>query len=288
MQGLAAGEPKIERNVIFGMYSGLALLMDVHYPAKPNGYGVVYIAGSGFHASQAYNASPLKQSGQVLLFAKPLTEAGYTVFAICHRAAPRFRYPAAVEDVQRAVRFIRHNAKTYGIRPDRIGATGGSSGGHLVSMLGVLDGKGDPDDPDPVNRESAKVQCVVARAAPTDLVARMQEGSTGTATIASFLGMRLPGNAPPNSIEARTYREASPVTHVSSDDPPMLLLHGDEDRTVPIEQSEIMEQALKKAGVEVKLLRVAGGGHGANFSGVENPPDYLGETVRWFDRHLRK
>jgi acetyl esterase/lipase len=282
----ARPQARIEENVICGMYSGLALLMDVHFPAKPNGYGVVYIAGSGFHAPQSYDARPLKQSGQVTIFAKPLTEAGYTVFALNHRAAPRFRYPAAVEDVRRAVRFVRHSAKRFGISPDRVGATGGSSGGYLVSMLAVLDGKGDPEDPDPVNRESAKVQCVVARAAPADL-SRMQDGAAG-ATISSFLGMRLPRNAEPRSIEARTYREASPVTHVSSDDPPMLLLHGDEDPMVPFEQSEIMEQALKKAGVEVKLLRVAGGGHGATFSRVENPPDYLGETVRWFDRHLRK
>ena len=148
------------------MYSGAALLMDVHRPAKSNGYGIVYVSGSGWTSPMAYSSWQLKSNAQSLQYAKPLVVAGYTVFTINHRSLPRFRYPAAVEDVQRAVRFVRHNAAMFGIRPDRIGAAGGSSGGHLVSMLGTLDGKGNANDADPVERESAKVQCVVARAAP--------------------------------------------------------------------------------------------------------------------------
>jgi acetyl esterase/lipase len=96
--------PRIESNVIYGMYSGLALLMDVYYPEKPNGYGVVFIAGSGWHAPQEYSAEPLSKGPQGKLYAPRLTAAGYTVFSISHRAAPRFRYPAAVEDARRAVR----------------------------------------------------------------------------------------------------------------------------------------------------------------------------------------
>ncbi len=91
------------------------------------------------------DAKPLKQSVHVEVEGIPLVAAGYTVFTVNHRAVPRFQYPAAVEDVQRAVRFIRYHAVDYGIHPNRIGAVGGSSGGHIVSMLGVLDGEGDPD-----------------------------------------------------------------------------------------------------------------------------------------------
>ncbi len=154
-----AADPAVQSNVVYGMYSGAALLMDVHRPANPNGYGIIYVSGSGWTTAMAYSAAPLKSNGQSLQYAKPLVAAGYTVFTVNHRSLPRFHYPAAVEDVQRAVRFVRSNAASFGIRPDRIGATGGSSGGHLVSMLGTLDGKGNPDDPDPVERESAKVQC---------------------------------------------------------------------------------------------------------------------------------
>ena len=165
----AAEKVTVERNVVYGMYSGLALLMDVYRPTEPNGYGVVFISGSAWNAPLSFNATPLKESGQEKGYAIPLAEAGYTVFGINHRATPRFQYPAAVEDAQRAVRFVRHHAERFGIDPNRIGAMGGSSGGHLVSLLGTLDGAGDPDDPDPLNQESAKVQCVVARAVPADL-----------------------------------------------------------------------------------------------------------------------
>jgi acetyl esterase/lipase len=281
---LPAAEPGVESNVVYGMYSGAALLMDVHRPAAGNGCGVIHISGSGWHAPQEYGAQQLKDSNQVGIYGKPLVQAGYTVFNINHRAAPRFRYPAAVEDAQRAVRFIRHNAARFGIRADSIGAAGGSSGGHLVSMLGGLDGKGHPSDPDPVERESAKVRCVMARAAPSDLTTL---NTVGGSAVVSFVGMPLRPNPPKTSIEYKTYREASLISHVSPDDPPFLLLHGDADETVPYSQSEEMETALRKQGVTVRLIRIAGGGHGPTFAGAKNPPDYLGEMIRWFDKHLR-
>jgi len=276
----AWGAAAVESNVIYGMYSGLALLLDVHRPETPNGYGIVLVAGSGWTAPLAYGATPLKDTSQAGMYAKPLVAAGYTVFVVNHRTAPRFRYPAAVEDVQRAVRFVRHNAARFGIRADRIGAVGGSSGGHLVSMLGVLDGKGDPADADTVNRESAKVQCVVARAAPCDFV-RIPSGAGAV----NFLGMNFNPQAQ-GSEEYRMYREASPVYHVTGEDPPFLLMHGEADTTVSIRHSEGMEAALRAAGVTVKLLRVPGGAHGPNFPGAVNPPDYLGAMVQWMNQYL--
>jgi len=280
---LSGAGARVESNVVYGMYSGLALLMDVHHPERPKGFGIVFVSGSGWHAPLALNAAQLKLGRAVETYAAALTKAGYTVFAVNHRAAPRFHYPAPVEDVQRAVRFVRYHAQDYGIDPARIGAAGGSSGGHLVEMLGVLDGKGDDADPDPVNRVSAKVQCVVARAAPADLTRMARTMTAGT--IASFMGM-LPAAGGEGGIESRTYLEASPVHHVSADDPAMLFLHGDKDETVPFEQSELMQKALQQAGVQTKLFRIPGGAHGPTFGDPKNPPDYLGEMVRWFESHL--
>ena len=274
-----AAEGTVQSNVVYGMYSGAALLLDVHHPATPNGYGIIFISGSGWTTPMAYSSWELKSNGQSMLYTKPLVAAGYTVFTINHRALPRFQYPAAVEDAQRAVRFIRHNAARFGIRPDRIGASGGSSGGHLVSMLGTLDRKGRPDDPDPVERESAKVQCVVARAAPTNFF------KTGISAV-KFLGMALVAPVDKSSVEYQTYFEASPISHVSADDPPFLLMHGDKDETVPFAQSVDFEKALKAAGVTVKLIVVEGAGHGPSFPGAIHPPDYMGEMVGWFNRHL--
>ncbi len=119
-----SAQARVDRNVVYGMYSGLALLMDVHYPAEPNGYGLIWIGGSGWHAPTRYDARQLKERAVPQMF----LDAGYTVFMINHRAAPRFRYPAAVEDAQRAVRFVRHNAERYGIDPDQLGAWSGEAG----------------------------------------------------------------------------------------------------------------------------------------------------------------
>ena len=151
-----SAEIRVESNVVFGMYSGLALLMDVYHPEQPNGYGIVFISGSGFTRELSLDATPLKETGQEKVYALPLARAGYTVFAINHRAAPRFRHPAHIEDAQRAVRFVRHHAARFGIDAGRIGAMGGSSGGHLVSMLGTQDGgSGRSESGEPRERKGA-------------------------------------------------------------------------------------------------------------------------------------
>jgi acetyl esterase/lipase len=281
-----SAQSRVDRNVVYGMYSGTALLLDVHYPAKPNGFGVIFIPGSGWSAPLGYAAPPLKESDQVGMYVPSLTEAGYTVFAITHRATPTFRYPAQLEDAQRAARFVRANATKYGINPARIGGAGGSSGAHLVSMLGTMGAPGNASDPDPVNRESARLQVIVARAAPLDLL--QMNPSSASAALALLLGSRVVETTPKTSVEYKAAWDASPINYVSVDSSPFLLIHGDADKTVPFSQSEMMEAALKKAGVPVKLVTVKGGDHGPTFPGATNPPDYKGEMVKWFDVYLRK
>ena len=276
----------VESNVIFGMHSGLALLMDVYKPDRSNGYGIIVIPGSGWHTAVGYDSRPLKESKEFTAQIAKLVDRGYAAFVISHRAAPVFRYPDAVLDAQRAVRFVRHNAERFGVKPDRIGALGGSSGGHLVNMLGTLDGKPAPEADDPVERESAKVQAVVALYAPSDMA--KIDTPLGAVTVTAFLGMRTPRNNSKHSAETRLYHDASPVNHVTADDPPFLLIHGDADEVVPYSQSEIMEAALKKARVAVSLIRVPGGGHGSAFQGATQKVDWPGKAVEWFDVHLRK
>lgn len=281
--GLAESQARIEKNVVVGTYSGLALLMDVHRPTRPNGYGVVYIAGSGWARPLGYDAELLSER-QLSGYVTRLVEAGYTVFTLNHRAIPRFQFPGPLEDVQRAVRFIRHRARDYQVDPERIGAVGGSSGGHLVLLLGALDGRGDPTASDPVDRESAKVQTVVARAAPADLGRIKTHESSQLLPV--LLGAFSLGDA--QSTESARYRQASPINFVTSDDPPVLFLHGDADDTIPFEQAELMSAALKSAGVPTTVIRVPGGGHGPDFPGATSPPNYLGAMVDWFARYLRK
>ncbi|HYE85289.1 MAG TPA: alpha/beta hydrolase fold domain-containing protein, partial [Vicinamibacterales bacterium] len=241
-----------------------------------------------WHASLGYHAWQLKDSARNRAnnaFLESFVTAGYTVFAINHRAAPRFRHPAAVEDGQRAVRFIRHQANRFGIAPDRIGGFGYSSGAHIIAMVGVLDGAGDAAAADPVERESASLQSVVAVATPTNLLSPLGSQLSANA-VTSLMGLVVPPWEGPRSEEYRAYQQASAVHHVTPGDAPMLLIHGDADEEVPFIQAELMRAALANARVEVSLLRIHGGTHG-NLQTVDGP-DYLTEMVRWHDRHLRR
>src|SRR5688572_9433171 len=208
-----ADPPRIERNVIYGMYSGAALLLDVYRPAKPNGFGVVFVAGSGFQADPAYGASPIKET-QIDLWGPPLIAAGYTVFSVNHRGAPRFHYPAAIDDVQRAIRFVRSHATDYGIDAQRLGGLGGSSGGNLIGLAALRAAPGMADDPDPVNRAAATLQAVVLRAAVSDL--RSLPTAEGANFVVSY--METP---PGNSVAVKAlYDAASPVAQVGPRAPP--------------------------------------------------------------------
>ena len=219
--------------------------MDVYSPERPNGLAVIVFNGSGFHVPLSYDAVPLKERGATRTHGTPLVEAGYTVFVPNHRAAPAFRYPAAVEDAKRAVRYVRAGAERFGVDSARIGVMGYSSGAYLASMLGVLREEGDPEAPDPVEQVSAAVQCVVARAAPVDFVEHT------SAAEANFLGMLpAPGGrpVPPGSIEHRTYREASVIYQVKRGAPPFLLIHGDADPVVSFRNSERMQTCARGCG----------------------------------------
>jgi acetyl esterase/lipase len=284
-------ESRVQTNVIYGMYSGLALLMDVHTPQQPNGYGVVLIPGSAWSAPLSLDAAPLKLgTTRSVLGVDRLLAAGYSVFAINHRAAPRFTYPAAVADSQRAVRYIRHHAELFGIKADRIGAVGGSSGGYLVSMLGALNGDENTSGLTPVDQESAKVQAVVALYPATDLTAFAKQTGGSNALMSLYMGAYLGAAAPtdPTTDEAVRYAAASPTSHISPDDPPFLLVHGDADKAVPFAQSEILFARLKENGVTTHFITMPGGGHGADLLAGPNPPDHYGPMIDWLDRHLRQ
>ena len=287
LAGTAApiAQGQIEKNVVYGMYGGLALLMDVYHPAIPNGYGVIVIPGSGWQSELAYNAEPLKDRPRGLELVPPVVTAGYTAFVVSHRSAPAFRYPAAVDDVQRAVRYVRHQATHFGVDPVRIGAVGHSSGGHLALMLGVLDGNAKSEEPDPVNRENARVQAVVAIGAPTDLAAFGP--ALGAPFADTFVGAvhTTPRLEPhlAGSPEWKLFHDASPLSWVTRDDAPTLLVHGTEDPVVPVVQSQTMYKALTAAGVPADLMLIPNGGHAWD----KNWEGFSEALVRWLHEYLR-
>lgn len=282
-----ADAPAVHKNVVYGMHGGLALLMDVYEPAESNGHALLFIAGSGWHWPTDYGAGGIKDavaSGALGRGSHDVfTGAGFTVFVINHRQAPLFRYPAALEDARRAVRYIRHHGHEYGVTEEAIAAFGFSSGAHLVVMLALEDGAGDPESADEVERHSSKVDVVAAFAAPTDLSAEDWVESIGASYVASFIGAPLGGFA------GGAHAEASPITHVDGDDPPVLLLHGDVDQVVPVSQSRSLAARLREHEVEVEYVEIAGGGHDFDAALNADDPNELPAfpaMARWLREHF--
>ena len=196
--------------------------------------------------------------------------------------------------MNRAVRFIRFHAKDYGIDPDHIGVTGASAGGHLSLMLGAAGTAGKPDAKDPIDRVSSRVQAVAGFFPPTDFLdyGKPGENAIGRGILWNYAGAfdfkefdpyaRKLNPITDEEKITQLGREISPINHVSTDDPPTLLIHGDKDWLVPIQQSEMMIEKLKQAGVEAQLITKPGADHGwANM----NPE--LEQVADWFDTHLK-
>jgi acetyl esterase/lipase len=279
-------EPDYKRteDVIYGRKHGMALTMDVFTPPKPNGIGVVLVVSGGwFSAHEAINP----------LFCKDLLDHGYTVFAVVHGSQPKFTIPEVIGDLNRSIRYIRHHAKEYGIDPNRIGIMGGSAGGHLSLMIGTAGSEGNATSADPVERESSRVQAVACLFPPTDFLnyGKEDEIALGTGVLKDF---RAPFDFAEMDPAKKHFvpitdvtrvlaigKEISPITHVTPDDAPTLIIHGDADTLVPIQQAQIIVDKFKEAGVEAELVTKPGAGHGW----MDVAPDFARMT-QWFDTHL--
>jgi acetyl esterase/lipase len=211
----------------------------------------------------------------------------YAVAAINYRLSQHAIYPAQIQDCKEAVRFLRANAKKYNLNPDAFGAWGSSAGGHLVALLGTSGGVKELALADSPNKDvSDGVQCVVDFFGPTDLL-KMAAQSGANSKI---------DHDSPNSPESKLVggaiqqnkdkaAKANPVAFVTKETAPFLILHGDSDPLVPLGQSELLHEALKKAGVASELVVIKGGGHGgAGFATKENQE----KIAKFFETHLKK
>lgn len=271
----AAPDYQRAEDVIYGRKFGTALTLDVFQPPKPNGCGVVMMVSGGFFSShEAINPR----------FFNALLEHGYTVFAVVHGSQPKFVIPEIEQDIHRAVRFIRHNASKYGVDPSRLGITGGSAGGHLSLTIATKGAKGDPDAKDPVDRLSSEVQCVACFFPPTDFLNFGQPGedAVGVGTLAFFKPAFGPRS---DTAEERQKlgREISPIYFVHSNMPPILIIHGDADKLVPIYQAQQFVKKCEEMGNTAKLVVREGKAHG--WPEIEKDIEVF---AAWFDQHLLK
>jgi len=213
---------------------------------------------------------------------------GYAVVDVGYRLSGEAIFPAQVEDCKAAVRWVRANAAKYGLDSDRIGAWGSSAGGHLVAFLGTA---GDVREFDTeANAEySSRVQAVCDWFGPTDFLQMDEhslEGSRLTHDAVNSPESLLVGGPIQEKPYRALVRKANPITYVTKDDPPFLIMHGDKDMSVPLHQSELLYEALKKVGVEATLHVVKGAGHGLR-DGKESPEKLFETVAAFFDRHLK-
>jgi acetyl esterase/lipase len=289
-QPRATEDPLFSRaqDVIYGRKYGMALTMDVFTPReKQKGLAVILVLSGGYFSDHELYGPHFNHH------VADLAGAGYTVFALVHSSVPRFNIRDMMQDLNRAVRYIRYHAKDYHIDPDRIGIIGISSGGHLSLLQGTTGTDGDPKAADPIERVSSRVQAVVCFCAPTDYLNYGQEGADamGAGVLA---GLKAPFEFqeldPKTGVFVRITdpekrraigRDISPIYHVSSGSAPTLIMHGDRDKGVPMQQSETFIAQLKKTGVDCKLVVKAGAGHDWRLDRAD-----MNAVVDWFDTHL--
>jgi acetyl esterase/lipase len=252
-------------DAIYCTVDGVPLRADIYFPknAQTALPLLIYIHGGAWYGGS-------KTDGTFFQDAPALLNAGFTVASIDYRLAPEYKMPAMIEDVKCAVRFFRARAAWYNIDPGRIGVWGTSAGGHLASMLGVADESAGFDVGEYLEY-SSRVQAVVDMFGPADLTGafmKKREQNEIYQTVFGFTDLSNPA-----------FTKSSPTTYVSYDDPPFLILQGDADTVVPLNQSQGLYDRLIAAGVDAQLVVVKGGGHGLGRPGELPPRGELTEMM---------
>ena len=259
--------------IVYTQSRGHDLTLDVLRPSHPNGAGVIVLLSGSWKSSP----DPIR-----LALVAPLLRHGYALFVVRHGSQPEFTVMEIVDDVERAVRFVRHRAGAFGVDPGRLGIVGGSSGGHLSLMVATRARPGSPDAGDPVDRETSAVQAVACFYPATDLL--NLGASTENAGDGGPPRSYVEAFGPRSTIPAEWRvigRAMSPIYQIGPNLPPILIVHGDADTLVPLDQSQRFVARARELGHRVELVVRPGKGHGWStmFWDVRLFAD-------WFDRHL--
>jgi len=266
----------IQRDLVYKRINGRALTLDLYRPQKASSPSpvILWIHAGGWSHGRKEQRSP----------ALSFLSDGYAVASIELRLSGEAPFPAQIEDCKAAVRWLRANAAKYNLDPDRIGAWGHSGGGHLSALLGTSGGVQELEGSGDNMSYSSRVQAVCDVSGPSDLLRLYydaSDGSNGKRTKAtSYIDALLGGPADQNKTKAMA---ASPITYVSKDDPPFLIIHGEKDFGVPASQGELLAAALKAAGVET-TLEITSQGHTVRVGDSRLLPI----IKAFFDKYLKK
>lgn len=257
--GLAEEEAYIwEPSITYGKGGDVELKLDLARPASGKGPfpALIFIYGSGW----GWWSVGRRQYCSALIEA---AERGYVAVTVDHRLISvkendktKYLFPAQVYDVKCAVRWLRANVKKYKIDPNRIGAVGWASGGHLALMLGLTDPSHGLEGECGNSKFSSGVQAVVNLAGPTELISLYHESRSSSIILVEFplylILVEFLGGTPEEVPDQ--YKIASPLTYVSKDDPPVLTIHGDRDFAIPPKQAELLDAKMKETGTSHMLI----------------------------------
>ena len=280
--------------IIYGRKDGIALTMlELKPNGKSNGKAIARVVAGNWFSSYDWASSPDMLEMSKVLY----TDRGFTVFEVVVGSQPRYAIPDEINDVKRAVRYIRYNAKQLGIDPNHIGIEGSSAGGNLSLAVATADDKMDTASKDPVDHVSSRVQAVAVLYPPTDFLNWGGAGNNVIGARSLQLQFHVYGAfdfrkftdstttydfVTDNRARDKIGKEISPMYSVSSDDPPVFIIHGDADPTVPLQQSQTIIAKFKEAGVPNNFIIKKGAKHNFN--------DMLPEVKQfadWFDKYLK-
>jgi acetyl esterase/lipase len=258
----------IQKDIVYAKAGGEELKLDLARPAKGEGPFPLVVCLHGGAWQIGHRSS---EHAQLRL----LAGHGYVAATVGYRLAPKHRFPAQIEDARAAVRFLRAHARDYNIDPNRVAAVGGSAGGHLALLLGLMDGP-------------SKVRAVVNYFGPTDL-RTWSATPQGDALLKKAVNGRdsngiLEDLVGTSDRKAEAVAKASPITYVDAKDPPVLTFQGTADPLVPTEQAKALHEALKKAGVAEKLVLLEGASHGWGGKEKERTDRLM---LEFLDKHLK-
>jgi acetyl esterase/lipase len=268
-------DAEIQRDLVYKRINGRALGLDLYSPSKPSGPlpVIIWLHGGGWSKGGKEGHSP----------AVTLVDDGYAVASVDYRLTGVAPFPAQIEDCKAAVRWLRAHASKYNLDPDRIGVWGFSAGGHLAALLGTSGGVKELEGNGDNMSYSSRVQAVCVVSGPGDLL-QLYRDATGPSgaemnpkvkpALEALIGVPVEEN----KTKAMA---ASPISYVSKDDPPFLIIQGENDVTVPVSLTQSFFAALEAAGVDATLEIDTGRGHGVG------GPKFEPMIKEFFDKHLR-
>lgn len=274
---------KVTRDIDYAGTDNPRQKLDLYLPTRPSGDKplpvIVWIHGGAWLAGNKAGGF-----GNVRRF---VSSGDYAGVSVGYRLTQEASWPAQIYDCKAAIRWIRGNAKNYNLNPDAIGVWGSSAGGHLVAMLGTSgDVKSLEGELGSCRDQSSRVTCVVDFFGPSELLTMGDYPSNLEHNSSESPESKLVGGTLQETEEVA--KAASPITYVSNDDPPFLIVHGDKDMTVPYNQSVRLDASLRKIGVDTTLITIAGGAHGGFASEELNRrvDDFFAKHLRGADKKV--